>query len=111
MADIFKKFDADGKRVELDATDDADTITQHMTGCSHAVVQIDGIKAGTDVYKTPTYTQAEINDCVERSVGHLEVQQAKQWYIDDSVSRSGNDTKAKHTAAIKTGEDYIAANS
>ena len=44
MADIFKKFDADGKRVELDATDDADVITKHMTACSHAVLQIDGIK-------------------------------------------------------------------
>ena len=40
MADIFKKFDADGKRVELDATDDADVITKHMTACSHAVLQI-----------------------------------------------------------------------
>ena len=51
MADVYNKEDG---ITALDATDDADTITQHMTGCSHAVVQIDGIKAGTDVYKTPT---------------------------------------------------------
>ena len=89
----------------------ADEITAHMVACGHAVLQIDGIKAGTDYYKTPDFTQAEINDCVERSVGHLEVQQAKQWYIDDSVSRSGNDTKAKHTAAIATGKQYLTDNS
>ena len=92
-------------------TPTADEITQHMVACGHAVLQIDGIKAGTDYYNLADgFTQAEINDCVDRSVGHLKVQAAKQWYKDDSVSRSGNDTKAKHTAAIKTGEDYIAAN-
>ena len=107
MADVYNKEDG---ITALDATDDADTITQHMTGCSHAVVQIDGIKAGTDVYKTPTYTQAEINECVERSVGHLELMQKESWYIADSVSRSGNLAKAKHTAAIATGKQYITDN-
>ena len=105
--DLYRK----ANREALKAPDDAAERTQHMTGCSHAVVQIDGIKAGTDYYRTNNgFTQAEINDCVERSVGHLEVQQAKQWYIDDSVSRSGNDTKAKHTAAIATGKQYITEN-
>ena len=90
----------------------ADEITAHMVACGHAVLQIDGIKAGTDYYRLNNgFTQAEINDCVERSVGHLEVQQAKQWYIDDSVSRSGNDTKAKHTGAIATGKQYLTDNS
>jgi len=107
MADVYNKEDG---ITALDATDDADTITQHMTGCSHAVVQIDGIKAGTDVYKTPTYTQAEINECVERSVGHLELMQKESWYIADRVSRSGNLAKAKHTAAIATGKQYITDN-
>ena len=89
----------------------ADEITAHMVACGHAVLQIDGIKAGTDYYNLADgFTQAEINDCVERSVGHLEVQQAKQWYIDDSVSRSGNDTKAKHTDAIATGKKYLTDN-
>ncbi len=112
MADIFKKFDADGKRVELDATDDADVITKHMTACSHAVLQIDGIKNGTDHYRLNNgHTQAEINGQVERCVGHLKLMQEESWWKADSVSRSGNLAKAKHTAAIKTGEDYIAANS
>ena len=107
MADVYNKEDG---ITALDATDDADTITQHMTGCSHAVVQIDGIKAGTDVFKTPDFTQAEINECVERSVGHLELMQKESWYIADRVSRSGNLAKAKHTAAIATGKQYITDN-
>ena len=108
MADIYKQLDG----TALNATDDADTITGHMTGCSHAVLQIDGIKAGTDHYRLNNgFTQTEINECVERCVGHLKLMQKESWYIADSVSRSGNATKAKHTAAIKTGEDYIAANS
>ena len=106
MADVYNKEDG----TALDATDDADTITKHMAACGHAVVQIDGIKAGTDVYKTPTYTQAEINDCVERSVGHLELMQKESWYIADGEGRSGNATKVKHAAAIATGKQYITDN-
>jgi hypothetical protein len=107
MADVYNKLDG----TALDATDDADKITEHMIACGHAVLQIDGIKAGTDIYKTPDYSQAVINDCVERSVGHLKLMVEESWWKADSVSRSGNAAKAKHTAAIKTGEDYIAANS
>ena len=36
--------------------------------------------------------------------------QKESWYVADSVSRSGNATKAKHTAAIATGKAYIADN-
>ena len=107
MVDVYNKDD----RTPLTATDDADKITQHMTACGHAVVQIDGIKAGTDVYNDGNFTQAEINDCVERSVGHLELMQKESWYIADRVSRSGNAAKAKHTTAIATGKQYITDNS
>ena len=106
MTDVYNKDDL----TPLNATDDAAEITQHMTGCSHAVLQIDGIKAGTDVYNDGNFTQAEINDCVERSVGHLETMQKESWYIADRVSRSGNLAKAKHTAAIATGKQYITEN-
>ena len=106
MTDVYNKDDL----TPLNATDDAAEITQHMTGCSHAVLQIDGIKAGTDVYNDGNFTQAEINDCVERSVGHLELMQKESWYIADRVSRSGNLAKAKHTAAIATGKQYITDN-
>ena len=106
MADIYKQLDG----TALNATDDADTITGHMTGCSHAVLQIDAIKAGTDNYNNGSFTQAEINECVERSVGHLELMQKESWYIADRVSRSGNTAKAKHTTAIATGKQYITDN-
>ena len=108
MVDIYKKDDG----TALTASDSAAAITQHMTGCSHAVLQIDGIKAGTDHYRTNNgHTQAQINECVERCVGHLKLMVEESWWKADSVSRSGDLAKAKHTAAIKTGEDYIAANS
>ena len=106
MADVYNKIDG----TALTASDDADKITEHMIACGHAVLQIDGIKAGTDIYKTPDYSQATINDCVERSVGHLELMQKESWYIADRVSRSGNTAKAKHTTAIATGKQYITDN-
>ena len=107
MADVYKKEDG----TALNATDDADTITKHMTACSHAVKQIDDIKAGTDFHKTSNgFTQAEINGVVDRSVGHLETMQKESWYIADRVSRSGNAAKAKHTTAIATGKQYITDN-
>ncbi len=105
MADVYNN-----QGINLTATDNADEITQHMTACGHAVLQIDAIKAGTDNYNNGSFTQAEINECVERSVGHLETMQKESWYVADSVSRSGNATKAKHTAAIATGKAYIADN-
>ena len=106
MTDVYKKEDG----TALNATDDADTITKHMTACGHAVAQIDGIKAGTDVYNNGNFTQAEINECVERSVGHLELIRNESWYRADAVTRSGNATKVKHAAAIATGKQYITDN-
>ena len=107
MTDVYKKEDG----TALNATDDADTITKHMTACGHAVVQIDGIKAGTDVYRISNgFTQAQINECVERSVGHLELTRKESWYRADDVTRSGNATKVKHAAAIATGKQYITDN-
>ena len=40
----------------------------------------------------------------------LQKMQKESWYIADSVSRSGNLAKAKHTAAIATGKQYITDN-
>ena len=108
MADLYTKDDG--------GILDANGVNQHMSTLADIVTQIDGIKAGTDYYRLDRglkkgFTQAEINDQVQRNVDHIKVIQKESWYIADSVSRSGNATKSKHTAAIKTGEDYIAANS
>ena len=111
MTDLYKKDDE-----TILTASDADIITTHMNNIGDTVAQIDGIKAGTDYYRLNRglkkgFTQAEINDCVLRGVDHIKLMQKESWYISDSVSRSGNAAKTKHTAAIKTGEDYIAANS
>ena len=107
MADVYKKEDG----TALNATDDADIITKHMTACGHAVKQIDDIKAGTDFHKTSNgFTQAEINGVIDRSVGHLELMRNESWYRADAVTRSGNATKVKHAAAIATGKQYIIDN-
>ena len=108
MADLYRKMDG--------GILDANGVNQHMSTLADIVTQIDGIKAGTDYFRLDRglkkgFTQAEINDQVQRNVDHIKAIQKESWYIADSVSRSGNATKAKHTAAIKTGEDYIAANS
>ena len=105
MADVYNN-----QGINLTATDNADEITQHMTACGHAVLQIDAIKAGTDNYNNGSFTQAEINECVERSVGHLELIRKESWYRADDVTRSGNATKVKHAAAIATGKQYITDN-
>ena len=105
MADVYNN-----QGINLTATDNADEITQHMTACGHAVLQIDAIKAGTDNYNNGSFTQAEINECVERSVGHLELIRKESWYRADDVTRSGNAAKAKHTTAIATGKQYITDN-
>ena len=107
MADLYRKMDG--------GILDANGVNQHMSTLADIVTQIDGIKAGTDYYRLDRglkkgFTQAEINDQVQRNVDHIKVIQKESWYIADSASRSGNATKSKHTAAIKTGEDYIAAN-
>ena len=90
----------------------AEEITEHMVACGHSVKLIDKIVAGT--YEHPLTPggnlQEEINDCVDRNVKHLQLQQSKQWYIDDEVSRSGHDSKESHAAGITSGEEYIAAN-
>ena len=107
MADVYSK--GDGSAI---TASDADLITKHMEACGHVVVQIEGIKAGTDWYNHSDqgFTQAEINECVERNVGHLETMKKESWYKADRVSRSGNAAKAKHTTAIATGKQYITDN-
>ena len=88
----------------------AEEITAHMLACGHAVDQINAIKMGIDFHTNGRFTQAEINTVVQRSVDHLELQAKKDWYKDDSVSRTGNNAKAKHATAITDGKKYITDN-
>ena len=71
MTDLYKKDDE-----TILTASDADIITTHMNNIGDTVAQIDGIKAGTDYYRLDRglkkgFTQAEINDCVERCVVHI----------------------------------------
>ena len=53
-----------------------------------------------------TWSQAEINECVQRNVDHLEL---ILEYTEPDVKNSSDD-KSSYTSAITTGKAYIAAN-
>ena len=59
-------------------------------------------------------TQAEINEVVQRNVGHLEIILAYAPGDSDDetpdVAETANNLKTTHVAAITTGKAYIAAN-
>ena len=89
----------------------AEEITAHMLACGHAVDQINAIKMGIDFHNNGRFTQAEINVVVQRCIDHLEIQAVQDWYKNDSVSRNGNNAKAKHAEAITNAKKYITDNS
>ena len=88
-------------------TPTAEEINQHFTACGHSVDLINAIIDGTQMVDE---TQEEKNDCVDRNVRHLEIQEAKQWYIDDTESREAPADKASISAAITAGKTYMADN-
>lgn len=83
----------------------AEEINQHFTACGHSVDLINGIIAGTQMADEPA---EEKSDAVDRNVRHLEIQVAKDWYTDDSESRTAPADKASIEAAITAGQAYIA---
>ena len=97
----------------------AQTVTQVLTAATDSVTVINGINtdgadsiyAGTIVEPdgtvvASTWTQAEINEIVQRNVDHLETILA---YTDPDVTGDSSD-KSSYTDAITTGKAYIAAN-
>jgi hypothetical protein len=86
-------------------TPTAEEITQHFNACGHSVDLVNGIIDGSQMADD---SQEDKNDAVDRNVQHLEIQEAKQWYIDDSVSRTSPADKASITAAITAGKAYLA---
>ena len=69
---------------------------------SHAGGQVDA--SGNAV--AGTWSQADINACVQRNVDHLEL---ILEYTEPDVKNSSDD-KSSYTSAITTGKAYIAAN-
>ena len=87
------------------ATDSVTVINDINTNgnkSSHAGGQVDA--SGNTV--AGTWSQAEINECVQRNVDHLEL---ILEYTEPDVKNSSDD-KSSYTSAITTGKDYIAAN-
>ena len=87
------------------ATDSVTVINDINTNgnkSSHAGGQVDA--SGNAV--AGTWSQADINACVQRNVDHLEL---ILEYTEPDVKNSSDD-KSSYTSAITTGKAYIAAN-
>ena len=91
----------------------AKTVEQVLTGADDSVTLINQINGGDFSYFMESYTQAIVNRRVQENVDYLEIVLAMAP-IDDSdptpdVAGSSAD-KSSYTAAIRTGNAYIAAN-
>ena len=94
-----------GAEVLTAATDSVKVINDINTNgnkSSHAGGQVDA--SGNAV--AGTWSQADINACVQRNVDHLEL---ILEYTEPDVKNSSDD-KSSYTSAITTGKAYIAAN-
>ena len=90
----------------------AQTVKEVLSAGTDSVTLIDEIKAGT--HEVTGMTQAEINECVQRNVDHLEIILAYEPVDEDDetpdVAGAASNLKTTHVAAVTTGTDYIAAN-
>jgi hypothetical protein len=83
----------------------AQTVSEVLTAATDSVTLINDVNAGT--WNVLDMEQSEINDIVQRNVGHLEIVLA---YTDPDVAGSSDD-KTSYTDAITTGNTYITDNS
>jgi len=96
------------------------TVTEVLTAATDSVMVINDIntKGANSIYAgssndiegnvvASTWTQAEINDMVQRNVDHLELILA---YTDPDVAGDSSD-KSSYTTAVTTGKTYITDNS
>ena len=105
----------------------AQTVTEFLSAGTDSVTLINDINtngsnsihAGAtlnidDEVVASTWTQAEINECVQRNVDHLStiLLYAPVDADDDTpnVAGAASNLKTTHVAAVTTGTDYIAAN-
>ena len=86
----------------FDSTTVINDINTNGNKSSHAGGQVDA--SGNAV--AGTWSQADINACVQRNVDHLEL---ILEYTEPDVKNSSDD-KSSYTSAITTGKAYIAAN-
>lgn len=99
----------------------AQTVSEVLTAATDSVTLINDIDSNgkKSVYvggssKADTdWTQAEINDVVQRNVDHIEIilEYAPVDSDDDTPDVKGSsDSKTAYTGAVTTGKAYIAAN-
>ena len=99
----------------------AQTVAEVLTAATDSVTLINDINTnglrsvyvGGTADTDTTWTQAEINELVQRNVDHLEIILAYEPVDsdDDTPDVAGSsDSKTAYTGAVTTGKAYIAAN-
>jgi hypothetical protein len=100
----------------------AQTVTECLAAGSDSVTVINDINTngkksvhvGGTADTDTTMAQAEINECVQRNVDHLEIILAYEPVDSDDdtpdVKGAASSKKTTHVAAVTTGKAYIAAN-
>jgi hypothetical protein len=102
----------------------AQTVTEVLTAGTDSVTLINDINTnGSDSFQVgairdadgntiaSTWTQAEINEVVQRNVDHLSTILLYDGDNDTpDVAGAASNLKTTHVAAVTTGTDYIAAN-
>jgi len=86
----------------------AQTVAECLTAATDSVTVITDINTNgsSSEYVPSNFTQAAINEIVQRNVDHLEL---ILEYTEPNVKGSSDD-KSSYTGAITTGNAYIAAN-
>ena len=89
------------------------TVSEVLTAAMDSVTLINEVNAGT--WDVEGMEQSEINDMVQRNVGHLEIILAYEPVDSDddtpNVVGSSSSKKTDCTNAITTGKAYISSNS
>lgn len=84
----------------------AEEINQKFKASGDSVSLINGIIDGTQMTDE---TVDEKRDCVNRNVGHLKIQVGKDYYTNDTESRTAPSDKTSIEAAITAGENYLSS--
>ena len=94
----------------------AQTVTECLSAGTDSVTLINDINTNgsSSDHVSDGMTQAEINECVQRNVDHLEIILAYEPVDEDDdtpdIAGAASNLKTTHVAAVTTGTDYIAAN-
>ena len=99
----------------------AQTVAEVLTAATDSVTLINDINTngkkseyvGGSAEADTTWTQAEINEVVQRNVDHLETILAYEPVDSDDETpdvKGASDDKSSYTGAVTTGKAYIAAN-